>query len=86
MSIELDQEIYNRRKFIIDNANILEKIPIYNNDIKYILSLHKDKFKYSAPEVINLSFFIVKKCIEISNQNYQPHEWLKELKPFLELI
>jgi hypothetical protein len=61
--------MYDRKKFLIDNINILEKIPVYNQNIKYRktinFSLSRIRFNF---EIINKqiyhSFFYY--CIQIS--------------------
>ena len=78
--------MYDRKKFLIDNINILEKIPVYNQNVKYILNMYNDRFNYTAPEVFDKLFIIVDKCIELSNMKVDPSEWIKEIKPFLDIL
>ena len=83
--MDYDKEIVIKRQYIINNAEILLKIPEYNKNIKYILNNFNYLFVYTAPETIKIIFLIVEKCVEISKVN-NPSEWLSEIKPFLDML
>ena len=78
-SIDIDKKI-----FLIINCHIIEKISAYNGEIKYILKQSKDKFEFTAPEVVDNYFLpIVVKCLLLEKNEVPVEDWLNELDQYL---
>ena len=62
-----------KKKYLIrriGEENMLLKNVPYDSEIRYVLKQAEDNFFYSAPEVIDYCFQILKKFIELDENEY----------------
>lgn len=68
MSFEMKKQYLLKR--IDEEYNLLFSLSRYNLELLYILGQAKDKFFYSAPEVVDECFYILKKIILMDEDVY----------------
>lgn len=61
-------------KFVNDFYIILNKLK-RENEIDYILTLAEDKFKFSAPEVVNYCYKIIYTCVKLQIDGVPEDKW-----------
>ena len=73
-------------KFIQQNYNILEKINNHKlTEIDYILTLARDDFFFSAPEVVNYCYIVISECLKLQNENsHTADEILSHISQYLQ--
>ena len=74
-----DEDSYKTWSFIVENIELLRKIPVYNREIKYILKKYTDDaFQFSSPEILKYYFIpIICKCVILEKYNINPIEWIE---------
>jgi hypothetical protein len=72
MSFEMKKQYLLKR--INEESNLLTSLSRKNSELLYILSQAKDKFFYSAPEVVDECFSILKKIISLDEDIYNNEE------------
>ena len=71
---------YKQKEITSLNYEVLEKIPFYNKEIKYILKHAKSNFIYVCPRVLqNYMMPIILNCLEFEKDNIPPEEWISKL-------
>ena len=83
--LSVDKESNRTWNFVIENIELLKKIPVYNMEIKYILKKYNDAFRFVPPEII-LNYFIpvICKCVILEKNNISPIEWIDYIRELRE--